>query len=352
MKKSITKSIAFIAITLSLNSLFSTDIKSNINNNNPNVIYLCGENHQDSECINFRNQLLVEAKKENIILAREGRYLEEVELNSFGIEDKNAYQLMMACYVYYHIALYKISHNIRAIDLLGANELKKHTTNYFVPSGAMFDRIVCALFDNNLNSTSVMSNKNNKRITKKLNQLHDLFLAKGEQGIAKILNNNSLETPFFLNIHPNIDHWLKFFNDVLNLYCETLIIENETNTLALESISQIATTIEKIKEYCDMDKDSFDAAKIATMFKNLGEYSTSFLKSNLRNVIFLKNIIYIFENQKSQEKPFYAIIGARHVPFLYKELIQKGYQVELNNLGQAAYDHYLKGTLYEWRGEL
>lgn len=144
-----------------------------------------------------------------------------------------------------------------------------------------------------------------------------------QEEITKLINAHSLEKPFFLNIHSNISEWIQYFKDhidtsykiITDKYQHTSLEKRGTLFPHLEYIDMHPVTIHKFLEMILLDIND----------------NINHVMLDIRNQIFLKNIIDIFENNKSQNKPFYVIVGSAHTPFLYEELIEKGYQVKLKN---------------------
>lgn len=302
------------------------------NSNSHNIIYLIGEIHNDPKCIKFKEQLKQEAISTNIILALEGiwlgqeyMYFEESINNSniFGIEEKNAYKLTETFYLYPYILLQSLiekydsykSQAKKAKNELSSSERILEMISFLVCHDYGFDSL----------------NKGNEEVLSSLWEFiykYDLYTGNRREKIAKIVNAYSSERPFLLSIYPHIDAWINLYKDTIDLYYDYITKENQ----------QIIAS--------ELRYPLFKASK-DMILNPFGKASDIFYNDmvNIRNHIFLKNIISIFENNKAQNKPFYVVVGVAHTPFLYKELKEKGYEVKLNDHAQEAYNQYLMESL-------
>ncbi len=344
MNVNIKKLLTTIAVlSASICILFSDNPEFDVNNDS-DIIRLIGEDHNDPECIKLKKQLSQDAMNGEIIMAIEGEWFGKIKTNLFGIEDGNTHMLSTAFGFYNQFVFYKI---IKAISSLNNEELAP----IMDASVGLFDQFfmhtaeriqaICVILDRLGNDLDIIYEKY-PRIVKKFHKLYQLRLTPKDydKEITKLIKNHCFEKPFFLNIDTKIDHWINLFNDIIIFYSELAIYNNEK--ISQDVINEINIRVGRFKEYANMNTEAL-MDKIFLIITELVE-STNFqvnIELHHRNKIFLKHIISIFEDNKAQKKPFYVLVGLAHTPFLFEELKAKGYEVELNDMAQEAYNEHL-----------
>ncbi len=351
MKTKITITLTILIILLSLGNSSANNSESYIDllwrrlfYDDHTVIHLIGDNHRDPNHIKYKQKLLKEAENEKIFLLQEGRSFNEKDNFIFGIEDENMHGLTSACNYYMQFALYKIIKNIDSLKdqspLPERGLLQKVFNTFFHDSlGILLD--MHNILAHASNHIEVIYSKNQEIITTFYN-LQDLKSSPldYDKKLTELVKNHSFEKPFFLNMHANISDWINLFKDIINLYNE-ILIDNEE--FSHNTKNQVTDYIKKIQEYVNMDAKALNnmRSRVWADFVDFQKYNTNVFAIDYRNHIFLKHVLNIVENNKSHEKPFYIIVGAMHVPFLYEELKQKSYEIELNDLAQEFYNQYL-----------
>lgn len=338
MKKSIIKSLIIATSILNLNINLALANSQSYDDKDPQIIHLIAENHLDPQSIKYKKHLEAKALNKEIILAEEGGFFNTENEYIFGIEDKNTYILTFAWDLYHGFALYKIAERIENEVL--ADGTKRGAVIQLSPSRALRNMLMCL----NLNTIYDKIYQDNKQIMVKIGKLY--LLRKNQpldyqNTIDLLANNHSANTPFFLTIDDNLSAWFNLFKDIVNTCYNDAANENQISPHVTNQITSLMTNVEhclKLNPTTQRNKILTASMDIMTQFNDLDQEITL----NQRNHIFLRNIISIFENNQSQEKPFYVIIGLDHSPFLYEQLKQKGYQVELNEIGQITYNNYLE----------
>ncbi|PWU06942.1 MAG: hypothetical protein C5B43_01055 [Verrucomicrobia bacterium] len=314
-------------ILLSYFNLFA--VESDINKE-PNTIHLIGEIHDDKECIKFKDALKKDANDEKIILALEGWGFREDNKNHeccnvFGIEDLQIVCMNEAFDGYIAFNFYKSMQDlINEEDILGdiledfLTITQKRLDRFSDPESALMSYITGDHPHSDLLKNFCDAN----------NSLMDWIACKK----ANQLNKKQLfRTPDFLKVCEDISLWIDLFKDITHSFLHTIV---QKKTISQLMQNEIISYMTKFEEYAIMDLEK--RRNLLLTLINDHDKAFNFMVDSLcfglRNPIFLKNIISIFENNKSQEKPFYVIIGAGHAPFLYKELKQQGYNIEFNNL--------------------
>lgn len=324
MKYKITKAIAlFSALILVVGHfVFGTNLDDDADYN---IIHLIGEIHNNPKSINFKDQLSKQAIDNNIILALEGAVFgKPIYSNTFGIEEKQAHLLIMQRTVFNYILLHKFVEDCK-YESEPVNELKARIHEKFSPLHEK-NEMLSFLILKNRNLHSVMTDENNVTILMKLLSLLSnsnlaAFLSNEDpQGeLSQIFNSHSLEKPFFLNIHPNTTEWIKFYKDTIDAYYQAI----------LEELGQNPEFTLTPRYQPLMNSDEILSESFSHPMKMLLEDLL-----DIRNHIFLENILTLFETNKPKQKPFYAVVGLDHTPFLIKKLEEKGFSVQFTNSSQ------------------
>lgn len=341
--------ISLLITTLLINNLSAASINDN------NTIHLIGESHSNQKCIEYRDQLINEAQNQEIILALEGEFNKEENVfggNTFGIEEIYAYNLSFALILHLQVILHKIwskTITLEVVDKHYHTNILKLTYNGLVndPQADLSNIFILINRLGNLDNIKRMMTRN-PEIMNWFISFYKLYHNQEEVNIAikELTKNHSPEHPYFLNINSNISAWNRFAKDLLVFYCKRAIQENED---IAPTINQINTLLENVEEYANLEAQELIKTYIFTG-SPYAHYQDviDLLTIDERNKIFLKNTISIFENNKSQEKPFYIIVGREHIPFLYKQLKHNGYHVELNDMTHK----YTAENLEDYRVEL
>lgn len=316
------------------------------------VIHLVGEHHNNPMCIAIQDCLVTKAADENIILASEGlMFDDQYGDNEFGIEDEFVVHLCAVFEFYKNLTLYKTIQDLRLLNkhecLTQIKETIDDLSNLESWSsgfGSELRLIVLALSSLDSSQKKIVC-ANNIEVFSAIKNLAESpkFFTKSNQ----FEENNSLETPFFLGLHNNIIQWINLFEDVINLYIKAAL--NRHMEVAKDIKDKGPVRVEKIRACLAMDDDTKrnELAAIKDTFLKFQKLALKIMLTE-RNHIFLKNIISIFENNKSSKKPFYAVIGSAHVPFLHEKLKENGYNVELNILSKN--ERYLSQLVENWKG--
>ncbi|OAI50950.1 hypothetical protein AYO37_00595 [Opitutia bacterium SCGC AG-212-L18] len=330
MKTKITKAIILLSLLfLSINNFaFSTNLDDD---SEYNVIHLIGEIHNknligeihNAKCMKFRNELLKEAIDNNIILALEGTtFGKSINSNTFGIEEKRAHLLIMQSIALNYILLYRDHIENYKFESDPLNELKEIIYEKFSPLSQKIE-MLSFLVLHNYNLDSIMIDENNVTIFRKLlnliskSDLQSLLSGENPQGeLAQVFDTHSLEKPFFLNIHPNTTEWLKFYKDTINSYYQAILEQLKQNPEFT-----LNPRYQPLIDSADMLSIQF-SKPIKMLLEDL---------LDIRNHIFLENIITLFETNKPKQKPFYAVVGLDHTPFLIQKLKEKGFPVKFTN---------------------
>lgn len=318
--KRITLVVIFSVIS-SISSLFSNEYSGK----NDNVIYLIGEDHDNPECLQIKDQLLKDTQNGKIILALEGReFVQKNNNNIFGIENLYSKLLVDSWGFHQQFVMYKISQDLGPEILALMPSIKKAFNIFFSFPSEKLNMLYAPL--HHIDELQNIYNKNPEIIGEfvKLYKLNDSSPSSYKKTISKYLKNHSFETPFFLNIYPDISLWINLFTDYMIFFVEKINLLNEG--IDPHTLNTVIDYIEKIKNGLKSKNYSY--------FNEIPNFEKFFVENitmNHRNQVFLKNIVSIFEENKLQEKPLYVIVGYKHIPFLNEALKQKGFQVKLND---------------------
>lgn len=334
MKKSTTSKALLIVLISSTYNLFADS--SFCISNNHNTIHIIGEHHSDENCQKLQNRLQEEAMSGRIILAEEGRSFGDINQNNiFGINDDKLHLFQRAFSLYIDFALYKI---IQDIIVNGDNSevkaqlnlIKSYLQFFNSPAKDILSGINGSL--QNIHKLTILLS--NQEILQSFVKSH-IYPTINFEKINQINENHSLETPFFLNICEDISQWMNLLKDITT----DLLLQSVQNE---EVSNQVITFITLFEEYVGIDIDNKinRFPTIMTDYVKYKQFDVEHIVFDLHNPVFLDNIINIFESNKSQEKPFYVIVGNGHTPFLNKELSQRGYTVKLNDIAEEAYEEF------------
>lgn len=312
------------------------------------IIHIVGESHVDPICIEFKNRLINKARNNKIILALEGDEFKLVDSNIFGIEEKTLHKFAISLLLYQQPILHKIWVNSKKSEL--NSDLKGILDKSFINASgngpitnfqSIYTLLVSLQSDDNEYINDIW-NRNPEIMESLLEFSLNKNIQKRNRELTK---GHSLEKPFFLNIHPDISLWIDFLKDLSHLSC-IKVMENEGH-ISQNIIDELLIYKKDFEDFANMETEivlqKLDSLKL--LLDNLKDCFYSSIAVNIRNQIFLKNIISIFESTKSQKKPFYIIVGAAHTPFLYEELKLKGYEIKLNNRAQTTYNKHISKSV-------
>lgn len=361
MKKIIKTVIISVVIILLKCYAFADDFSSPIGDHN--TIYIEGERHDNKECIKRKDQLKQEARDKRIILAMEdrsfGKNLDNIFGSKiFGIEELDLYYLSFVCDFYIEFALYKI---LKGVIALNENDPIIQTTEIInsIKVDLEIPRIVFSAPSRIKRALHAMMGAllyldidNLKILYPNSEEVLDGFAKAGlvprkrTNSFYQLVKDHSSETPFFLNICKDISQWVNLFKDLTDLYLKRVV---QNKLISANTAKQLMIYVTQIEEYLKMDVDLQRSLLIAILeeYKTSTYFVTDEITQASRDHAFLKNIINIFEDNKLQEKPFFAIVGAAHVPYLYEELRSRNYDVKLNEWAQAAYDIWYMEALVQ-----
>lgn len=258
-------------------------------------------------------------EKNTITFALQGKVYNK---EAFGIEDPHIFNFALAYTYYYHLVKFLVIKNF-------SNEYKQseihsillQNFNQIFPSFIAGKKLISwsELLD------SLPSGADRKALYKKYPEItrhltNTLRLRSNPieqdaaQKIGESIKTHSFETPFFMTLHPDLSQWINFFKDLVNLYGKKAMIHH-TETIYQNAIKEIIDHINQIDyEQIPENTNLFDRLFHDIMY-------------DLAPPISLKNIINIFENAQSQEKPFYLMVDETQVLFFHEQLTQKGYKV-------------------------
>lgn len=301
------------------------------------VINLIGEAHYNEECQKFKNFLKKEARNENLILILEGNEFVESENLIFGLEEYVITNLTEAWLFYQHFALYKI---LQDIVCCGKEQ--------FTPQ----IKDIIHDFELDINGKIFYDNESVWMLMLRILSYPKLFdiISSNNHEIIKVLKNKILDASdrellketankkhIFLHLHDDVSKWITLWKDIFEFYLQ----ENfEKEQISLDLQKQGLQCMAQFQKYIEMEPDAL-RNEVLNIRKDYSKCINEFafnLILNLRNRIFFKNIVSIFENNKWRKKPFYVIVGSAHTPFLYEELRQQGYNIKLNARAQEAVD--------------
>lgn len=375
--------VALVIITSLIYNLCANDFC--YHNKDENVIHLIGEDHIDQECIKLRNFLKNESNSENIILALESIFSNQKEGRIHGIEEGNLYILSNAWSIYKYLVLYKITHNFMNLDkepsgwtwlhdmyltlyksmqeAIGQSKEKidflELCPSYHFDIDNEFDHLFSIVnYAKNFQELH-LNNKEILDVFESFNIFQIIDFIKNLKQNGQQVSNNEEENivflikakkfnefmkieskePRFLRLHDNIFQWINLFKDIVVIYLQ----ENyQKGIITLDLMNQGIACVDQLQKYVeiDLEKNPDAISSIKEEYKLKFNVLWKELTMVLRDQAFLKNIINIFENNKYHKKPFYVIVGALHIPFLYEELMSHGYTVELNDWAQVEYEKY------------
>lgn len=323
-----------------------------------NIIYLIGELHDDDECIKFRNLLKERAKNKEIILAHVGTpFNSQTVFDAFGIEDKYVQVLGKAWEFHTMLSVYKVLKDIRSVSdeetLLMVNSLKDALINiHLSPAWYIFEQMNGIFLQMGKPLLQRYPDPSSRAIIGKFWQLENLRESSPKlhsKRIPQLVKDHSFEKPFFLKLYNGISQWTDLFRDLFE-FCAIEVMSNNKD-FSLSRMEEASLYMTRFQNYLKMNIAQMNAEELdATLSAVIADANKVFelkedMALNERGPILLKNIISTFEKNKSQKKPFYVIIGHRLTPLLYEGLRQRGYEVEMNKMGQKTYEKHLLESL-------
>lgn len=363
MGKIIIKTITFLLVAIWSSHILLAQKDNQSVNKDSNAIYITGEYHYDPECEELKKVLRKKARNEKIIFADESLFFDEKRIHKvFGIEERHLYYLVPAWRNYMDFALYKIiqdtlSLNEDSFEIDTPEMLKFFKNELQIAYPSAYHRlklILLALL--NVDNGGVSIYPTNKEIIDSLASITKLEpllnidqcardplnsnineeVLLSLKNITQFIENHSFEKPYFLNLHSDIDQWIKLFKDLSFAYFQEIPLQDDETFQQILNLAQ--TYSEKIQEYIKMDAET-KLRMLPIIKEDYYKWASLDIEimKNLREKGFLKNTIKIYENNKWKNKPLYVSIGLAHAPFLYEELKKLGYNVQLNDLAQSSY---------------
>lgn len=321
---------------------------SNAQHTHPPTIHLIGEQHQNKRCIETKNNLKKLAANNSIILALEGLSYQSPEKspNIYGLEDPLIQKLITNSQLLTIFLMHAVIQDLSQYPLNEKliHQQKEIIYNFFIHIETRLDDLIYAITDTiSVETTSIYQN-NQELLTDIKNKILTP-LSQNTNIIPTLLENHSLDNPFFLNINDNIFLWITLFIDTTNYYLN--ITQDQVPQEFINYFKNFNNEANNYFKQTNQPKKLTHIYVFIHQLYNLFNLIDNELIYNLRNTIFLKNTLTLLQSLNLSEKPFYLIVGTNHIPFLYKSFIDLSYNTEINDYGQVTHNEDLAITKQE-----
>lgn len=313
-------------------------------NKAPGCINLIGEIHHNEDDIKQKNLLKQLAETGQIILALEGS-IEDHNNTFFGLEEQNTCYLAGLLEAF--MKLFTHMSYKKSLDILNSSKMKSVEINdaifelkkSYVPpvsvSKYRLDMFFSLIWD--YIETVFVTKVDNEEISLciqlfKNNKLFKIILEVDERSsIYKYLGKNSFDDNFFDNMSDKYNDWYIVISRIASYW---LSQSTDSSIISSTLLREIKDAVTKCENLYTAIEDAVSFSELAAIREELDKIEDGLLEKlrvDLRNEIFLSKICSAYEKTQDLQKPFFAIVGASHIPFLKEQLAQKGYQVEVNN---------------------
>lgn len=295
-----------------------------------NVIHLIGEYHDLKQDINQKNLLKKIANNGKIILGLEGLLEEEgreFHATIFGIEESSSNDLSFSF-------LNLVSLCIHAWYKSSANHGYAHQYKFSTPDlQTILNKIgnyLILIFQNQdpdeilFFQTQISQNRVLINLWQAIQEdLEGTF--NGHGSIYRHIGKNSINDNFFDNLSNNNHEWLILLKQVVQYFITLNSLEEETKNL-----HEVLSELNNLYEETEVCSDHLKLKQIIDRLLTIRNVEGTRLLVFLRNKVFLNNIRRAFNEKKHLDKPFFVIVGAEHVAFLKRNLINQGFVVAVN----------------------
>lgn len=298
------------------------------------VIHLIGEKHCLTQDIDQRELLKKLANEGKVILGLEGLSEEkgrEFCSTVFGIEERfltgTAVTFMNLVIVLRHVGIKKLA-GIRGTSSDG-NEYR----DIFDSPGYYLELMLKSI--GYYRKMAVLTNKDPKEILFFETQLRENQVLKnlvqsinedwdatwdGSGRIYRHVGANSTNVNFLDNLSSNNREWFVLLRQAaLYLIAQSALDKESLNAL----LSELNSLYEKIEICADPCRIEEILDRLATIKANEIDH----LVMTLRDEAFLRYICRAYNEKRHLAKPFFVIVGAKHIAFLKSKLIAQGFTV-------------------------
>ncbi len=310
------------------------------------VIYLIGEKHDDKDDIKQKSLLKEAAEKDKILLALEGE-VEDFGGTLFGLDELNMLSIgnsLNSLIDLYRHMLYKKIVDTVGVAMIDEDLISKEGYSEMFSNPRYTLSCYLKLISSYL-KTAVHEKHDPKEIKFfqsqiQSNKLFGVFLKYKlgkDPAIMDFIGENSIDDNFYDNMSDGCQNWYVLLRRIATYWQRELGASSSIMSEALlATLEDIIVTLDKL--YSDID-DFHTEFELGIIMDKLGDINTEIVERislGLRNDIFLFRICSAYEKTKNSNKPFFVVIGNRHVPFLKEELLKKSYPVEINDSGLHA----------------
>lgn len=303
-------------------------------------IYLVGEVHYGEADVYQKNLLTRLAKEGKIILAIEG---ESVELSEtlIGIEElymnRIASSLVLLRDLFKYI-LFKKTIDISGSTIINGKMFSKEEYSevfedprYIIP---MYLELIFIYMKIALLEKADVEEREFFQSHLESGKLWNIIMKFGKdpsQSIIDYLGENTFDDNFYENMSSGPRDWYNWLSRITLYLNRKLMPSSIISTSVSAKIESAISEWDRLFITIESAKDSFKLIRAGLKLNEINEEVVDYVSLSLRNEIFLTKICAVYEKTQNLGKPFFVVIGAKHVLALEEELLKKGYRVQIND---------------------